>query len=271
MELCKLLLNWRLKGGNPMPSREFLDPKNWLTPRSGPRYLQLRKHLEQAILSGDLAPETALPSEREIAQITGLSRDTVRKAVESLVADGRIIQRRGSGSFVASKMEKVQQSLSQLTSFSEDMAQRGKTVESVWLERGVFLASEQEKHTLQLPDGASVARIARLRRADDVPLAIERASLPLDILPNPLLVETSLYEVLSQRNLRPVRALQRISAGNLEQHDAALLMVQEGVAGLTIERTSFLASGQVVEFTKSIYRGDAYDFVAELQISTQSE
>ncbi len=250
-----------------MPAKEFLDPEHWLTPRSGPRYLQLRKHLERAILSGELAPDTALPSEREIAQITGLSRDTVRKAVESLVADGQIIQRRGSGSFVAPKMEKVQQSLSQLTSFSEDMAQRGKVVESVWLERGIFLATAQEMDILQLPDGASVARIARLRLADGVPLAIERASLPLDILPNPLIVETSLYEILAQRNLRPVRALQRISAGNLGQQDAALLQVEEGVAGLTIERTSYLATGQVVEFTKSIYRGDAYDFVAELQIS----
>ncbi len=250
-----------------MPVRDLLEPDNWLVPRSGPRYLQLRKHLEQAILSGELAPDTALPSEREIAQITGLSRDTVRKAVESLVADGRILQRRGSGSFVAAKMEKVQQSLSQLTSFSEDMALRGKTVESVWLERGVFLASEQETEVLQLPAEASVARIARLRRADGVPLAIERASLPLDILPNPLIVETSLYEILARDGLRPVRALQRISAGNLGQGDAALLMVEEGVAGLTIERTSFLASRQVVEFTKSIYRGDAYDFVAELQIS----
>jgi GntR family transcriptional regulator len=250
-----------------MPAKEFLDPEHWLTPRSGPRYLQLRKHLERAILSGELPPDSALPSEREIAQITGLSRDTVRKAVESLVADGRIIQRRGSGSFVAAKMEKVQQSLSQLTSFSEDMAQRGKVVESVWLERGVFLASAQEMDILQLPDGASVARIARLRLADGVPLAIERASLPLDILPNPLIVETSLYEILAQRNLRPVRALQRISAKNLGQQDAALLRVEDGVAGLTIERTSYLATGQVVEFTKSIYRGDAYDFVAELQIS----
>ena len=97
-------------------------------------------------------------------------------------------------------------------------------------------------------------------------MALERASLPLDILPNPLEVKTSLYEVLSQRGLRPVRAVQKISAINLEAREADLLSVAEGAAGLSIERTSYLASGRVAELTRSLYRGDAYDFVAELRL-----
>jgi GntR family transcriptional regulator len=97
-------------------------------------------------------------------------------------------------------------------------------------------------------------------------MAIERAALPVDILPNPIAVTTSLYDVLEQDGNRPVRAIQKISAINLGQDDADLLGVAEGAAGLRIERVSYLPSGRVAEFTKSIYRGDAYDFVAELRL-----
>ena len=97
-------------------------------------------------------------------------------------------------------------------------------------------------------------------------MALERASLPLDILPNPLEVKTSLYEVLSLSGLRPVRAVQKISAINLESREAQLLGVVEGAAGLSIARTSYLESGRVAELTRSLYRGDAYDFVAELRL-----
>ena len=96
--------------------------------------------------------------------------------------------------------------------------------------------------------------------------AIERASLSTAILPDPMAVETSLYAVLAERGLRPVRAVQRISAANLGPRDADLLEAPVGAAGLRIERVSYLASGRVVEFTRSIYRGDAYDFAAELHI-----
>ncbi len=97
-------------------------------------------------------------------------------------------------------------------------------------------------------------------------MAIERASLPPDLLPNPLAVTHSLYEVLGQAGLRPVRAVQKISAINLGAADAALLGVPPMAAGLRIERVSYLPDARVVEFTRSLYRGDAYDFVAEMRI-----
>ena len=111
-----------------------------------------------------------------------------------------------------------------------------------------------------------VARISRLRIADDVPLAIERASLSPSFLPRPERLGDSLYAYLEESGNRPVRAIQRISAVNLGADDAALLELPEGAACLKIVRISYLRSGKVVEFTRSVYRGDAYDFVAELQI-----
>lgn len=250
-----------------MTIEDFLNPKDWLEEASGPRYVRLRKRIEAAIDQGLLAAGTPLPAEREVASLTTLSRVTVRRAMEDLVERGIVVQRQGSGSFVADETPRVEQSLSRLTSFTEDMGRRGLNSTSEWLGRGLFMPSPEEVLTLALEAGDSVARIARLRLANGKPMAIERASLPTDILPNPLIVEGSLYEILERDGNRPVRALQRISALNLEEEDAELLGVEPGTAGLSIARISYLPNRRVVEFTRSIYRGDAYDFVAELRLA----
>ncbi|MEM9223014.1 MAG: GntR family transcriptional regulator [Pseudomonadota bacterium] len=252
-----------------MSVSEFLSPSGWLNEAGGPRYVQLRNRISDGVAQGILGPGSPLPPEREIAAITELSRVTVRKAIQALAKDGLIIQKQGSGSFVLEQTARIEQSLSRLSSFSEDMARRGKTSSARWLERGLFMPSPEETLVLGLSPEDSVARIARLRMADGQPIAIERASLPTDILPNPLAVETSLYAELEASGQRPVRAMQKISAENLGDQDARLLGVAEGEAGLRIERTSYVTQGRVVEFTRSIYRGDAYHFVAELRFTEE--
>ncbi len=250
-----------------MSIAEFLHPDRWMSDTAGPRYVQLRRRLEAGIESGLIPPDSSLPSERDLAGLTDLSRVTVRKAIQELAKSGIVEQRQGSGSFVRPAKPRVEQSLSHLTSFSEDMLHRGMDTTSTWLERGVFLPSPEETAALGLSADDQVARIYRLRETGGRPMALERAALPLDVLPNPLAVTTSLYEVLEATGQRPVRAIQKIAAINLEATEAGLLDVAEGTAGLSIQRTSYLESGRVIEFTRSIYRGDAYDFVAELRLS----
>ena len=250
-----------------MTLTEFLDADAWLETSSGPRYLRLRRRIEQGIEKGLLQPATPLPTERQIATITGLSRVTVRKAMGELVRKGIVVQRQGSGSFVSDEVPRVEQSLSLLTSFTEDMARRGLATTSQWLERALFTPSPEEVVKLAIGLKDSVARLARLRFAEGQPLAIERAALPTDILPNPALVTRSLYEFMNQDGNRPVRAIQKISAMNLQSTDARLLRIEPGTAALKVERTSYLRSGRVVEFTQSIYHASAYDFVAELRLA----
>jgi len=237
-----------------------------VNPQQGPLYLQLKRWIEDAVRRGLVQPGDALPSERDLAARVDMSRVTVRKAVQNLVQEGLLIQRHGSGTYVAPQPHRVEQSLSQLTSFAEDMARRGMEVRSAWLERGLYPASPEETVALGLAAGESVARVARLRITSDQPLAIERASLASSILPDPESVGTSLYSHLERSGYRPVRAIQRIRAISLGKDDATLLQVPAGAASLSIERTSYLATGRVVEYTRSIYRGDTYDFVAELRL-----
>ena len=131
---------------------------------------------------------------------------------------------------------------------------------------GVGTATPDEALALALSPGARVSRLRRLRLADGKPMCVEQASLPYEHLPDPETVERSLYAVLEQRGSLPVRALQRLRAQPLDEEHARLLHVTPGAACLYIERRSFLTDGRPVEFVRSYYRGDSYDFVAELHV-----
>lgn len=231
-----------------------------------PLYLRLQERIKSAIEGGTLKPLDALPGERDIAEAFHVSRVTVRKALAALVETGLLRQRQGSGTFVASPPQRVEQALSRLTSFSEDMRLRGLAPTARWLARETSLASPREAMRLSLSPSDRVSRLRRLRLAGGTPMAIELATIPTRYLPDPEEVSHSLYAVLEARGVRPMRALQRLSAANLSAGDAALLDVAPGAAALAIDRLAFLCDGTPVEFTQSWYRGDAYDFVAELTL-----
>ena len=113
--------------------------------------------------------------------------------------------------------------------------------------------------------GTPVYRLVRIRYADRVSMALEHATVPKDSLPSLDAVGESLYDALGSE--RPVRVLQRLRAVLFTAEQSELLGIEPGSAGLEIERRGFAADGRTVEFTKSYYRGDAYDFVAELSVA----
>jgi GntR family transcriptional regulator len=226
-----------------------------------PLYRQLQQALRGAIDSGALAPDGALPPERDLVIELGISRITVRKAIEGLVHEGRLVRRQGSGTFVRPRFEK---NFSRLTSFSEEMRARGRTPRSVWLKRSLGTVSPEEAMTLRSSPGTPVYRFHRIRYADDAPMAIEQATLLADCLPSLEAVDSSLYEALERSGRRPVRALQRLRAVLFDAEQAELLAAQERDPGLLVERIGFDREGRAIEFSQSWYRGDTYDFVSEL-------
>lgn len=228
---------------------------------AAPLYLQLQQLIREAIAGGVLKQGEAIPPERDLAAEYDISRITVRKAIGGLVEDGMLTRRRGAGTFVASRVEK---SFSKLTSFSEDMAARGRVASSTWVSRTTGLVNPDEAMALGLAPGSTVLRFTRIRFADEEPLALEFSTIAGYCLPGVEAVDDSLYNALDKAGNRPVRALQRLRAVPFGAEHARRLGVDPGHAGLLIERHGFLRDGRAAEFTRSYYRGDAYDFVAEL-------
>ncbi|WP_207457565.1 GntR family transcriptional regulator [Azospirillum sp. SYSU D00513] len=230
-----------------------------------PLYMQLARHLRGLITSGSLGERDALPGERELAEMFEVSRVTVRKALRELSAEGLLSQRQGAGTFV-NRNPHVEQSLSALTSFTEDIAARGMSAGSRWISRATGPASPEEALALGLSPGAQVAKLRRLRLADGIPLAIEFAVLPARFLPEPEALDGSLYQALRARGYPPFRALQRLSAVCLTPEQSRLLEVADAAPALHIERRSFLEDGTPLELVRSQYRGDAYDYIVELNL-----
>lgn len=233
------------------------DPRD-----SSPIYMQLARKLADLIRDGRYKPEEALPSERLLAETLNVSRVTARSAIDQLVSQGLIVRRRGSGNYIAPMLE---QPLSQLTSFSEELQRRGYTPSSRWLERKIDVAMTDEQLTLGLSPGAKVVRLERLRLADNVIMAYEISVLPQTIIADPMAVGNSLYEYLDSVQRTPVRALQHIRALNAQPKLAEQLGIPDRQAVLFITRIGYLESGQAVELTHSYCRSDYYDFVAEMR------
>ncbi len=258
---------------SPTPPREGKEPASTLLSRAVgplpessnlPLYQQLQRALREAIDRRILDSNDALPPERDLAEEFGVSRITVRKAIDGLVSEGLLMRRQGSGTFVRGRVEK---NFSLLTSFSEDMRARGRNPRSEWLKRTSGTVTPEEALSLRSSPGTPVFRFNRLRFADDAPMSVEYATIVASCLPSLDAVESSLYQALEQAGNRPVRALQRLRAVLLTREQAELLCAKPGDAGLLVERLGFLQNGRAVEFSQSYYRGDTYDFVAELSAS----
>ena len=233
-----------------------LDPNDSL-----PLYQQLQRGLREAIEKRILGPDDALPSERQLAEDLGVSRITVRKAIDGLAEEGLLVSRQGSGNFVCTRIDK---NFAKLTSFSEDMRARGRNPRSVWLKRSEGTVTPEESLKLALSPGTLVYRFHRLRFADDEPMALELATIDASCLSSLDAVQDSLYDALERAGNRPVRALQRLHSMLLSAEQAKLLKARTGDAGLFVERLGYLRDGRAVELSQSYYRGDTYDFVAEL-------
>ena len=170
---------------------------------NSPLYMQIARKLSEDVRNGRYQVDQALPSERTLSELLDVSRVTARKAIDQLVEQGLVVRRRGSGNYIAPRIE---QPLSNLSSFSEQLQQRGYRPGSRWLKRDVVLASSEEQLSLGLPQNTKVARLERLRLADDVVMAYEVSVLPFSVVPDPDAMGDSQYEYLSSIKKAPVRA-----------------------------------------------------------------
>lgn len=197
----------------------------------------------------------------------GVSRMTARQALNELEAEGYLTRARGSGSYVS--VPKLEQTLTAVTSFTEDMKQRGLQPDARVLVTDVVHADGQLARLMELADGAAVVRIQCLRLASEEPMALEVTHLPLARFPGLEEVDLtgrSLYQLLRERyQVVPERAVQSLEAVLAGAHEAHHLGLSEGAPLLLLRRIARDAAGTVIEYVRSHYRGDRYRFITELR------
>jgi GntR family transcriptional regulator len=214
------------------------------------KYAQIAAQIERAIAAGELGPGDRLPSERELAAEHGVSRMTVRQALQTLESRGllrRAIGRRG-GSFVA--RPKLERDLRTFSGLSEQLRRQG-------VAAGARIVSTREA------DGA--IEIVRVRLADGEPFALERSSFPGDRFAGLLGLDLSgsLYDLLDDHfDAAPVRAVERIEPVLADRDEAAVLGVAPGAPLMLVDRIAYDHAGLVVETARDVFRGDRTRIVA---------
>ncbi|WP_019135207.1 GntR family transcriptional regulator [Cellulomonas massiliensis] len=217
-------------------------------------------------------PGEAIPSERDLARELGVSRPTLRAAVDDLVRGGVLVREHGRGTFTGP--HRVTQALAATPSGSFYAPPAEGEWASRVLELETIAAGPQLARRLQLAPAALVRRIVRLRVVDGEPMAIERIHLPavlVDGLEADDLVAGSFYRLLRERFGVDVRsAVQTLEATVTDETEAHLLDVPQHFPALMVERTTRDAGGRIVEFVRSVYRGDRYRVTSELHFDAES-
>jgi GntR family transcriptional regulator len=238
-----------------------------------PLYGKVEEVLASEIARGVHQPGDQLPSEDELLARFGVSRITVRRAVQNLIQRGILEIRRGRGTFVLAP--KVSQELTKLTGFVEDMDTHGRKASARVVSQGVVAASARVAEHLGISRGTRVMRIERVRLADSVPMSFDETYLPLDvgreIVRNDLRVRP-IFTLLEERYGIPLsEAEYSLEAAAAPRHIADALGVPEGAPIFRIERTSFTGGGKPIDYEILSYRGDLIRFVTRLARNSKIE
>jgi GntR family transcriptional regulator len=237
---------------------------------TSPAYAQIEERLTEAISAGDLRPGDRLPPERELSERLGVSRMTLRQALESLERRGqlrRAVGRRG-GTFVAEP--KIERDLTALAGLTQQLVRQGRRAGARVVSAREGPAGQRTAAALGLSSGDDVFEVVRLRLSDGQPLALERSLFPSSRFPGLLErpLEGSLYELLEQEyGAAPRRAVERLEPVLAEQPAAEHLGVKAGAPLLLVERTAYDADGIALEFARDLFRGDRTQVLVESRLT----
>jgi len=233
---------------------------------STPVYMQIADNLFNKIESGELSPGDRLPPERELSEIFGVNRLTVRRALQKLEIQGVLTRRQGAGTFVSEP--KIEQRAEVIISFTRGMQRRGYIPGAEVIKLKKQGAEKSVIDALGLSPSDPVYSIYRLRLINKEPVLLERLTIPANRFPqfeNHDLTKRSLYEVMeteygvlitsARQSLEPVIAL---------EYEAEILHVLPGAALMLQRRLSFDQNEQPCEYGKDLYRGDRFRFITEL-------
>jgi GntR family transcriptional regulator len=234
--------------------------------RASPLYDQVEAALASDIVAATLPPGSQLPPEDSLTARFGVSRTTVRKAVENLVARGLVEIRRGRGTFVTEP--KIRQDLTELSGFVEDMMALGRNPTARLLDKRAVPASKTVAQHLGVALGTHVYRIERVRLVDGIAMSFDETYLPLDIgekIAGHDLEAEPIFALLEGKyDLPLVEAQYQLEAVTADEYVAQALGIEAGSPIFLIERTSYTEGQKPVDYEKLYYRGDLIKFVTRL-------
>jgi len=224
-----------------------------------PLYFQAAQHLEQMIESGELPMGTRLDNEADLAGQLGLSKPTMRRAIEYLVGRGLLVRRRGIGTQVVHV--KVTREI-ELTSLYDDLAKTGRNPSTTVVSFGTEPASDSLAATLGIPARAPVYVFERLRYADAEPLALMRNHVPEHLmrLSAADLETQGLYNLFRANGISMRIAKQAIGARAATAAEGRALGERKGAPLLVMERSAYDEQGRAVELGHHVYRASRYSF-----------
>lgn len=233
---------------------------------STPPKITKQSHTRQQVLDliAQLGIGSAIPSERQLSADLGVSRLTLRAALDDLAREGYLVRRRGSGTYV--QQPKISQELT-MTSFSEDMRRRGMRPGSRMLSMKTEHAGPRLGRFLNVSPSEQIVVVKRLRLADGETMAIETLHIPESLVPGltPKSLSGSFYDLLRDTyGIEIASGTQSIEPTVTNDEESAALGVPLHSPAFLFERTSRDGGGRTVEFVRSIYRGDRYRIVSEL-------
>src|SRR5215472_17347504 len=220
---------------------------------------QIEDWLADAIATGRLAPGDRLPTEQDLAAWLGVSRMTLRQALAELAQRGLVTRNvgRSGGTFVAEP--KVEQDLTVLAGFSEQLRRQGLVAGARVLAAAEIRASPAAAAALAIGVGEPVYEVRRLRLAGGQPILIEHSLFPAHLCPGLLdyRLDGSLYDLLEEKyGQRPHRAKESLEPVCAGVREAEALGIAEGAPLMLVERTAYARSGQPLEFAHDLFRGD---------------
>ena len=222
-------------------------------------HAQIEDWLAATIAAGELAPGDRLPTEHDLAAWLGVSRMTLRHALGELAQRGLVIRAVGrhGGTFVAEP--KLDQDVTTLAGFSEQLRRHGMVAGARVLAAGQVSAGRAVAAALELSDGEPVFEVRRLRLADGRPMVLEHSWFPAALFPDMLgcRLDGSLYELLEEKyGQRPNRARESFEPVIATVREAEALEVEERAPLMLVERTAYSRAGQPLEYAKDLFRGD---------------
>lgn len=230
-----------------------------------PIFKQIAGQLREQIENGDLHLGDVIPGERELADSLDVSRMTLRAAIDELVNEGLLVRQRGRGTVVSQVRINKQAQVVGFMSFSEEMRARGLEPSSRILAFKSEIADAAVAAQLDLPLGAQVILLKRVRLANLEPMALERCYVPYERFSRLLkfdLAVRSLYDILEQEfDTRPTMCQETVEAIALDAPEARALNVKRGTPALLVTRVTRDARGLLIEAEQTLYRADRYRMV----------